>query len=452
MVERKQGQLQSTPAYRASSSSSKSSEAWHEMERINVQGIKDNIVKLVGAEKSKRYFSHFRRFLSAGLSKTELDKLVVKTIGKENVRLHNQLVRAILSNAVKATKFPPLPSEAAQHAPTKPPLIPYSPCVTSDEATTYHASPSTLSNGDSVLSSPRRGRTKSTVRDHKSSHLGPREDNLRPWTDRAGARIDHQPTPDLSRPTSQCFDGATKLPDSESNSSAEPPLKRARVVVRPSSDETVGAVESFPLSGEDSRFRKEEEREEIVPSFPIGSSIKAPLGVPLCFHRSHTNEHRKPLPQALPARFLQEASEADFLEAIELPDGNTMHMFMEEIASTEGLQYVSRDAADILNLALDVYLKRLIKPCMNAKDSQGLAKTAPSSNKSASEGILPGNKIHRSINGVWSRQSGSEHDKVKMGHVISLKDFKSALDLNPQPLGGDWPLQLEKISLRMPYQ
>ena len=77
MVERKQSQLRSIPTHRASSSSSKSSEAWHEMERINVQGIKDNIVKQVGVEKSKRYFSHFRKFLSSGLSKTELDKLVI---------------------------------------------------------------------------------------------------------------------------------------------------------------------------------------------------------------------------------------------------------------------------------------------------------------------------------------------------------------------------------------
>ena len=391
---------------------------------------------------------------------------MVKTIGKDNVRLHNQLVRAILSNAVNGTKVPPLPSEAAQHAP-KPPLIPYSPCITSDETTIHHASPSTLSNGDSVLLSPRRGRTKNTPRDHKGSHLGPREDQLgrridlvgprednhRPWIDHVVPREDHLGT-DLSRPAVQYLDAATKLVDAESNSSVEPPLKRARVE-RPLSDDDVRAVELVPLCGEDSSLVKEEEREETMLSCPLGSSIKAPWGVPLCFQSTHANGYRKPLPKAFPARLLQEALEEDFTEPEDLPDGDTMHMYMEHVASNEGLEGVSRDAADILNLALDAYLRRLIKPCKHVITSQNTVKTATLLNKNGVEGIASGPKIHRSINGVWSGHSGSEHlknDKEKMEHAISLKDFKVAMDLNPQLLGGDWPLQLEKISLHMPEQ
>ena len=40
-------------------------------------------------------------------------------------------------------------------------------------------------------------------------------------------------------------------------------------------------------------------------------------------------------------------------------------------------------------------------------------------------------------------------DKEKLRSPISLTDFKVAVDLNPQLLGGDWALQLEKISFRM---
>ena len=359
MVESKQKPF--PPVHRASSSSSsKNSEGWNDMERINVQSIKDHIAKRVGIEKAKRYFSHFRRFLSLGLSKPKLDKLVVKTIGKENVSLHNQLVRAILSNAVKG-KVSPI--QSVQSAPSKPPLIPNSPCVTSED-TIHYASPSTLiSNGDSFLPSPRRGRT---LRDHKASPLGPREDHF-------------HSTPDLFRSTQQ-LDGVK--PDDELNRSLQPSTKRAKISSSGITELTILSGESSGLliegkddanlSGENDSLLKER-REEAISCGENGGLLKErgddamslsfPFRSPL---HALQSTHHKVLPQALP-RILQEAFEEDSIDARKLPDGDSMHMYMEQMTESEGLEGVSRDSADILNLALDAYLTRLIRSYTNLK-------------------------------------------------------------------------------------
>ena len=60
------------------------------------------------------------------------------------------------------------------------------------------------------------------------------------------------------------------------------------------------------------------------------------------------------------------------------------------------------------------------------------------------------------INGVWQGnhmhvQSGGlplDSHGLMNRHSMSLQDFRVAMELNPQQLGEDWPLLLERICLR----
>ncbi|MCO5605877.1 hypothetical protein L7F22_060061 [Adiantum nelumboides] len=440
MVEGKQskGRLVAASSPSASPSSTvkrapslKGSEEWHNMDRIDLLELKGRIVKQVGAEKANRYFSHFKSFLSSRLSKVELDKFVVMTIGKENVGLHNQFVKAILTNAVKA-KTPPPPLPPVQHA-GKPPLKPHSPFITSEDIVP-HASPSTMSNGDSFLPSPRRGRS-IVARDHKASPLGPRED---------------QPTPDLSRPMQQ-LDGSAKQLDVESISSLEHPLKRVRVIP-PLSDDSVTIAES----GRHQNTLRRDERVRILPPFPFGSSTKTPPGMP--FHSEAADGGwRWPALHAFPAHLLlQDEPDKDSEGSGDLPDNEFMLRLMEEAAASEGLEGVSRESAAVLNIALDGYLRRLIKSLVDVPGSRAsagadLERPAESTfSRDKMKEALLNMKLHRGMNGVSLGPIAEflKKGKEKVQPSLSLSDFKAAMELNPQQLGENWPVQLEKISFR----
>ncbi|KAK1440682.1 hypothetical protein QVD17_06511 [Tagetes erecta] len=62
--------------------------------------------KCLGAQKSVKYFNLLTRYLSLKLHKSEFDKLCIRLIGRENIHLHNELIRAVLKNATVA-KTPP---------------------------------------------------------------------------------------------------------------------------------------------------------------------------------------------------------------------------------------------------------------------------------------------------------------------------------------------------------
>ncbi|KAH7331810.1 hypothetical protein KP509_20G051400 [Ceratopteris richardii] len=394
------------------------------MDRIDVLELKACIVKKLGTEKADRYFSHFQSFIGSRLSKVELDKLVVMTIGKDNVGLHNQFVKAILTNAIKG-KAPP-PSLPPVHRAGKPSIKPHSPCITSED-TIPHASPSTLSNGDSLLRSPHHGRSL-VARDHRGSNLGPREDH---------------PTPDLSRPTQQLDWGAKQL--STETGSLRHPLKRARVM-----PQTPKANASVIDSGCQQSIKA-----QILPPISLETSIKSSLGV--CFHGGMTDTGlRKPVLHAFPFHtLLQSGLDKEFEHSGDLPDSDLLQSLMEQSAISEGLEGVSRDGAVLLNVALDMYLKRLIKSCIDISkakassqsDSERIAEASSSQDKEAFANM----KVHLGVNGVSLRPMAEllKRDKEQMQASLSLTDFKAAMNTCPQQLGENWPVQLEKISFRI---
>lgn len=81
--------------------------------RINLSELKAQIIKKIGPERSHRYFSCLNRFFSLKLGKANFDKLCFLTLGRENLPLHNLLIRSILKNASSGRVPPPAPEKEA---------------------------------------------------------------------------------------------------------------------------------------------------------------------------------------------------------------------------------------------------------------------------------------------------------------------------------------------------
>ncbi|CAH8303092.1 unnamed protein product [Eruca vesicaria subsp. sativa] len=75
--------------------------------RLNTLGIKSLIYQKLGHSRANTYFDHLGQFLTSRISKSEYDKLCIKTIGRQHVPLHNRLLRSILKNATIAKSPPP---------------------------------------------------------------------------------------------------------------------------------------------------------------------------------------------------------------------------------------------------------------------------------------------------------------------------------------------------------
>lgn len=111
------------------------------------------------------------------------------------------------------------------------------------------------------------------------------------------------------------------------------------------------------------------------------------------------------------------------------------------------------ECANMLNNVLDSYLKRLIRSCVDLVSARSANENEPTK--------LPVSKPQiqgKIMNGMWPnnqshvQQSPGGPAEPELEHrpqiSISLHDFKVAMELNPQQLGEDWPLQLEKLSMQ----
>ncbi|KMZ69821.1 hypothetical protein ZOSMA_206G00290 [Zostera marina] len=106
--------------------------------RFNTIELKAQIIKKIGKEKSEMYFTYIRKFLGFKLCHLEFSKLCHSTLGKENIGLHNLLIRLILRNA---------------HLSNAPPA---------KKTSTGHSRDSTITNGhlgEMILASPHRERS-----------------------------------------------------------------------------------------------------------------------------------------------------------------------------------------------------------------------------------------------------------------------------------------------------
>ncbi|KAG8098277.1 hypothetical protein GUJ93_ZPchr0013g34723 [Zizania palustris] len=74
--------------------------------RVDIAELKQRLVKRLGRQRSSQYFMHLTRLLNLKLTKSEFDKLCYATIGRENIALHNALIRGIISNALSGVPPP----------------------------------------------------------------------------------------------------------------------------------------------------------------------------------------------------------------------------------------------------------------------------------------------------------------------------------------------------------
>lgn len=311
---------------------------------INLVEMKGQLIKKIGLERSKLYLDYLNRFLSLKLSKAEFDKLCLKTIGKDNIRLHNQLIRSVLKNACtgKVGNKKPLDGIHHQNGPVS--------------VVTQVTSPLTLVNGDILPPSPRKART-----GVRKSAFGPNgKTNFTPFS-------------------------------SSSPNHLQEPLKQA---------------ESSDISGENHRK----------------DSLNAPLGVPFC-PVSIGGAHRS-LPSGNNSKCV------GVLHTDGLVETKMLKERMEQIAGPHGIQRVTMDCANVLNSGLDTYLKGLIRCVHNPTKS-----------------VPVKNPTHmRSLNGVGPNVMQEHEPKPK--RVVTLLDFRVAMELNCKQHGEDWPVLLEKICIQ----
>ncbi|KAJ0985103.1 hypothetical protein J5N97_003459 [Dioscorea zingiberensis] len=383
--------------------------------RINLSDLKSQIVKKLGPKRAHWYFNHLNRLLSHKLSKPEFNKLCISILGRENVTLHNQLIRSILRNAF--------------HAKTPPHVTHDTSFVKSAKDGRSH-----LSNGETLPLSPYKSRS---YRDHPSP-LGPSE--------RVDAGI-HQSLVAPSKVVVQ-QDGdwgscvLKRLVQHHQSSSAERLAKRQRtekllphdqVSVHSKSLVELVAVENQQHVGWNEDLKR------------IRGPLQAPLGIPFC--AASVGGAGRSLPLNTSCSTISSFTSYDCVELCNTGDLRTR---MEKIAQGQGLGGVTIDCANLLNCGLDAYLKELIRSSVELVRARiGLEMLKHPLSKQLSQG--------KPINGAWQGRHICVQNNVgplEATHkqekhcLISLQDFKVAMGLNPHQLGEDWPLFMEKICLR----
>lgn len=431
--------------------------------RINTLELKAQIVKRIGPERALRYFDCINNYFSRRLGKIEFDKLCSSAIGVENLCLHNNLVKAIVFNAVHGTP-PPQPAVQDTAKPVKGVRRkPISPCVGNEDGSPQNSPSPThppvatvWANGDAFPSSPRKGRS---GRDRKArdrpSPLGPhgRADHSAPQgvvSDEVAVKCSENGdlnSCDLHRPQ-QCPPGTAEQPEAETDSIL-PPLKRQRVKNTAPQEQisTDSKVATEAVTVEDG---EEAEQVDDKSTIWIESPLQAPLGVPFC-PGSVGAARRAPHNGSISYLTTTLSNQGEGFDNSEfLPDTEMLHGQMERIATAEGLQGVSMDCAKLLNIGLDSFLKKLIESGIDLRGARlrhDQGKLGPPKQNQYKLGPV--------VNGFWPPHSMQLQStstlteaplKARSRPPLSLLEFKVAMELNPQQLGEDWPLQLEKIN------
>ncbi|CAN0899686.1 hypothetical protein LINGRAHAP2_LOCUS20421 [Linum grandiflorum] len=401
--------------------------------RIDLVQLRSQILKKIGAERSKKYFFNLNRFLSQRQSKSDFDKSCFRLLGRENLPLHNQLIRAILKNASLGKAPPPThdvgPAKSA---------IQMAKC--SSEREDVHdlvpnQSPNVPIWSNGVLPvSPRRIR--SCMRDRKirdrPSPLGP------------NGKVEC-----VSHQSIGLDDGGGKAITVTGNGDCSPcdfqrPMQHLQALAEQPENEKEASVQRS-MENRTTVLGRGEEVEQANHLAFSRSRVFAPLGIPSCL--ASILGSRKATPVTSSDEF------AMCYNSGVLSDTEMLKQRMEQIAVSQGLEGVSMDCANMLNNMLDMYLGRLIKSCVE------LVRARASHDQRKQPGLkqqFTGKGKGKAVNGVWpsnhslmqnSNGSIEAMQEQRPRCSISLLDFKVAMELNPQQLGEDWPLLLERICM-----
>ncbi|PIN15271.1 hypothetical protein CDL12_12077 [Handroanthus impetiginosus] len=320
----------------------------HHFTRVDMLELKDLIYQKIGHQRAEKYFDQLKRFFSLKLSKIDFEKNCIQTIGRENIFLHNKLIRSIIRNASNA-KVPPQKARKVEGLNVK---------VANGYPRNYLQS----LYGDAFPQSPRKCRSpvNRKFRDRQSP-LGP---------------LGKSPSTTCEETVTRIQESATEL----HSLCSRPPVGVASV-------EDGEEVEQF--------------------SVRRWSDVSAPLGVKV--------NSRKGIHCGYPCETFGETCESRG----ELPDTGSLRGRLEKKLALDGVG-ISMDCANVLNNGLDVFLKRLIEPCVGLAGSR--------------------------CRDLGTRSNGKRLEQRRtQPTAVSLLDFRVAMESNPHLLGEDWSVQLEKI-------
>lgn len=273
--------------------------------RINTGELKLQIVRKIGKQKAGMYFSLLTRFIRLKVNKLEFDKLCVSMLGRENICLHNALIRGLIKNASFADTPPTKDNKMLASLNVKVPDR----CQGSSLQSLCR---------DVFPLSPRKGRTP-TFRDRK-------------FLDRPSPLGPHVKTH-----TAICEDSAPKVQEQQS------------------ATELLSLGSRHPVDVEVTSVEDGEEVEQAgSPGIYSKSPVTAPFGVSM-------------IARATKKVLLHGSASSPNRETChstgELPDTSSLKKRLEQKLEAEGLK-ISTDCVNLLNNGLDGYMKRLIKPCM----------------------------------------------------------------------------------------
>ncbi|EOA18912.1 hypothetical protein CARUB_v10007542mg [Capsella rubella] len=388
--------------------------------RIDLAELKVHIVKKIGVERSRRYFYYLGRFLSQKLTKTEFDKSCCRLLGRDNLSLHNKLVRSILRNASLAKSPPPLHQNG----------LPDKSLVLGKEGgldqsgsriPNHNRNDPVWSNG--VLAKVRSGTCDGTIRD-RPSPLGP------------NGKVDillHQPLCREDKSGNRntvnrdsAYQRSSRYTD-ERDGAFLCPAEKLRVLDK-------GQV-AAPFSRDD---EPQEEQGRLLPSM---CPVIAPLGIPFC--SASVGGSRRTVPNSTSA----DVNVISCYDSGGLSDTDMLRKRLENIAVAQGLGGVSAECCSMLNNMLDVYLKKLMKSCVDlagARSMNGTSKKQSLEKQQSRDEIING---VRQCNSFYTQTSNQPSDVTQEPLSVSLLDFRVAMELNPHQLGEDWPLLRERISI-----
>lgn len=305
----------------------------HHFTRIDTLELKELIYERIGHERAEKYFDQLKRFLSSKLSKVDFDKSCIQTIGRENLCLHNRLIRSIVQNACQA-KTPPQKARKVEALGLKV----ANGCPRSYLQSLY---------GDAFPHSPRKCRSPIS-RDRKfrdrPSPLGPLGKS----------------------PSITCEETVSRV--QEQQSAAELQTLSGRPPMGTASVEDGEEVEQFA----------------VIPSSRRWSSITAPLGVSV-----NMDGARKALLSGSSCHNVTETCQSNG----ELPDTRSLGRRLQKKLALEGVG-ISLEGANLLNNGLDVFMKRVISQCIGIAgpqcvDPRTIARESNGEMISRSNGMLP---------------------------------------------------------------
>lgn len=330
--------------------------------RLDTLEIKAFIFREIGHQRAESYFHQLGRFFALKITKSEFDNLCIKTIGGQNIHLHNRLIRSIIKNASVA-KSPP--SRFTKKGGS---------FVRFGNGNSKNSQTQPLY-GDSAFSPSTRKSRSRKFRD-RPSPLGP-----------------------LGKPQS------LTTTNEESMSKAQSATELLSLGSRPPVE--VASVEEG------------EEVEQIAgsPSVQSRCPLTAPLGVSMSLRNGATRESVSNVSMCS-SSFNRGTCQNNG----ELPDTRALRTRLERRLEMEGLK-MTMDSVSLLNSGLDVFMRRLIEPCLSLANTRC------------------GTDRLREMNYQYTQQS-------RRLSYVSMSDFRAGMELNPQILGEDWPMHMEKICSR----